>query len=45
MDCYPEDFHLYSPLTRQVSELQHVMENNGDEQLLELITMDGLSVS
>ncbi len=44
MNDYHEDFKHSSPLTSQVSALQEAMEDRKDEELLEMVSMDGLLV-
>lgn len=45
MDTYPEDFKHGSSLLNQVSALQQAMTQTHDEELLELVSSDGLYVS
>lgn len=44
MDTYPEDFKRGSFLLNQITDLQQTMGAAGDEELLELVSSDGLYV-
>jgi hypothetical protein len=42
MDAYPEDFKQGGFLLNQLTALQHAMSTAGEEELLELVSSDGL---
>ena len=44
MDTFPEDFKRGSYLLNQVTDLQQTMSTARDEELLELVSSDGLYV-
>lgn len=45
MDAYPEDFKHGSFLLNQITALQQTMSTVQDEELLELVSSDGLYVT
>lgn len=42
MDTYPEDFNRSSPILHQLMALQQAMSLAQDEELIELVSSDGL---